>query len=210
MDQDVGTGLEGAAGLVRSLGVHANGKAMLVCGTDHCKQCRVIEQRRTIVQHEFDHVVPMCDGIIDRAYAVHRSSQFTHRVRRSPNPIGGVPTWGRQKRSSDPNEATGRWIELPAACNARHPAKIVYLNDRGVCQSGGIDQPEVDMTVDKTGHHCAGKLRYAGPLHSRSAESHRAQFAVYLLQDCRSESMADPQIADGKPHGYLPISVRTA
>jgi hypothetical protein len=86
----------------------------------------------------------------------------------------------------------------------------VYLNDRGVRQSGGIDEPEVDMPVDKAGHHSARKLRYAGPLHSRSAACHRTQFAVGLLQDCRSESMADPQIVDGKPHGYLPISVRTA
>jgi hypothetical protein len=68
----------------------------------------------------------------------------------------------------------------------------------------------MDMTVDKPWHHCTGKLRYPGLLHSRSAECHRAQFAVDLLQDCRSESMADPQIVDGKPHGYLPISVRTA
>jgi hypothetical protein len=152
----------------------------------------------------------MCGGIIDRAYAVRRPGQLTHRARRSPKPIGGVSTYGRQKRSSDPDAATSRQIELPAACDARDPAKIVYLNDRRVRQRGGIDQPEVDMSVDNPGHHCTRKLRYVGLLHSRTPEGHRAQFTVDLLQDCRSESMADPKIVNGKPHGYLPISVRTA
>ena len=133
MDQDVSTGLEGAASLVRSLGMYANRKAMLVRGTDHCMQCRVVEQRPATVQHQFDQVMPVVDGIIDGAYTVCRFRQFAHRARRSPNPIGGVPTYCGQERSSDPNEATSRRIELPAARDARHPAKIVYLNDRGAC-----------------------------------------------------------------------------
>src|SRR5512133_1003752 len=150
MDQDVSTGLEGATSLIRSLGMHANRTAMLVRGTDHCVQCRVVEQRPASVQHQFDQVMPVVDGIIYRAYAVCRSRQFTHRARRSPNPIGGVPTYCGQERSSNPNEATSRRITLPAACDTRYPAQIVYLNDGGVCQSGGIDEPEVDMPVDKT------------------------------------------------------------
>jgi hypothetical protein len=101
-------------------------------------------------------------------------------------------------------------MDLPAACNARDPPKIVYLNNRGIGQCGGIDQPKVDVPLDKTGHHCTRKLRYARLLHRRAPEGHRTQLTVNLLQDCRSESMADPKIVNGKPHGYLPISVRTA
>jgi hypothetical protein len=31
-----------------------------------------------------------------------------------------------------------------------------------------------------------------------------------VLQDRRPQSLANPKIVNGKPHGYLPISVRTA
>jgi hypothetical protein len=210
MDQHVGTGLKCATGLVRPLGMHPNRKSMLVRGMDHCKQCRVVEQRPTAVQHEFDHVVRMCDGILDRAYAVCWSRKFTNRALRSPDPTGGVPTYCRQERSGDPNAAAGRRMDLPAARDARHPAKIMYLNDRGVRQRCSVNKPEVDMSVDKTGHHSTGKLRYAGVLHSCPAECHRAQLTVNRFYDRRSESMADPQIVNGKPHGYLPNSVRTA
>jgi hypothetical protein len=70
VDQDVGTRLERAPGLMTSLGVDANGKPMPVCGTDHLMQCRVIEQRAPAVQHEFDNVVSLRNGFIDRSHAV--------------------------------------------------------------------------------------------------------------------------------------------
>jgi hypothetical protein len=38
----------------------------------------------------------------------------------------------------------------------------------------------------------------------------RPQLIINLLEDGRPESMTDPEIINGKPHAYRPISVRTA
>jgi hypothetical protein len=192
MDEYVGTGLEGTAGLTPTLGVYPNREVTAVCGTDHRNQRGVVEQRTTAVQYQFDQVVSMRGGLVDRTYAVRRSCQFTHRSRWSPGPIGRVPAWRGQERSGDPDHATRGRIDLPAACNARHPAQVVDLDHRGVRQCGGINQTEVDMPVDDAGHERARKLRHRSPLYSRTPECDRPQLIVNLLQESRSESMADP------------------
>ena len=73
MDQDVGTGLEGAASLTFTLGMDPDRQPMLVCGAYHGNQCRVIEQWPTAVQHQFDDIVPMLSRFLDRANTVFRS-----------------------------------------------------------------------------------------------------------------------------------------
>ena len=40
------------------------------CGAYHGNECRVIEQRPTAVQHQFDDIVPMLSRFLDRANAV--------------------------------------------------------------------------------------------------------------------------------------------
>jgi hypothetical protein len=92
MDEDVGTGLEGTAGLTFTLGMYADWQVTPVCGADHRNQRRVIENWTTAVEHQFDQVVAMRGGIVDRAYPVRRSCQLTHRPRWGPGPIDGVPT----------------------------------------------------------------------------------------------------------------------
>ncbi len=52
MDEDVGTGLEGTAGLTLTLGMYANREVTPVCGADHRNQRRVVKQRTTAVQHQ--------------------------------------------------------------------------------------------------------------------------------------------------------------
>ena len=44
MDEDVGTSLEGTAGLTLTLGMDADWQVTPVCGADHRNQRRVIEQ----------------------------------------------------------------------------------------------------------------------------------------------------------------------
>jgi hypothetical protein len=144
------------------------------------------------VQHQFDQVVSMRGGIVDRAYAVRRPCQFTHRPQGSPGPIGRVPADGGQERSCDPDQTTRRRIDLPAACDARHPTKVVNLNHCGVRQCGAVDETEVDMPVEHAGHERTRKLRYHRPLHSRKTEPDRPQLIVDLLDESRSESPADP------------------
>jgi hypothetical protein len=70
MDEDVGTGLEGTASLTLTLGMDANWQVKPVCGADDRNQRRIIEQRATAVQHQFDQVVSMRGSLVDRAYAV--------------------------------------------------------------------------------------------------------------------------------------------
>jgi hypothetical protein len=210
MDEDVGTGLEGAASLTLTLGMYANRQLTLVCGANHRNQRRVIEQRATAVQHEFDQVVSMRRGLVDRAYAVRRPRQFAHRPQWSPSPIGRVPADGGQERSGDPDRTTSRWIDLPAACDARHPAQVVDLNYCRVRQCGAVHQTQVDMPVDHARHERTRKLPYPRTLHRRKTEPDRPQLLVNLLDESRSESLADPQLVNGKPHGQLPILVRTA
>jgi hypothetical protein len=68
----------------------------------------------------------------------------------------------------------------------------VDLDHRGVRQCGGVHQTEVDMPVDEARHECARKLRHTSPLHSRMPECDRPQLIVNLLEQSRSQSMADP------------------
>ena len=108
MDQDVGTGLEGAASLTFTLGMDPNRQPMLVCGAYHGNQCRVIEQWPTAVQHQFDDIVPMLSRFLDRANTVLRSCQFSHRSWRRPCAVAGIATNGGQKRPSDLDDAASR------------------------------------------------------------------------------------------------------
>ena len=78
MDKDVGIGLEGATGLTPTLGMDANRQLMPVCRAYHGNERRVIKQRRTAVQHQFDHIVPMLSRFLDRANTVFWSCQFSH------------------------------------------------------------------------------------------------------------------------------------
>ena len=66
------------------------------------------------------------------------------------------------------------------------------------------------MPVGNARHDRSGQPWHTRLLHSHPPERDRPQLAVALLEDCRSESMADPEIVNGKLHRYLPISVRTA
>jgi hypothetical protein len=183
--------------------MYAHREPLPVCGTDYRSQRCVVEERGTAVQHNFDEVVPMSGGLLDRAYAVGRSRQFTHRPRGSPGPIGRVPADRGEKRSSDLDQATRGWIDLPAACNVRHPTQVVDLDHRAVRQCGGLHQTEVDMPVDEAGHDRARKSRHISPLRSRAPESDRPQLTANLLEHSRSESMTDPQIVNSNPHGHL-------
>jgi hypothetical protein len=192
MDEDVRTDLEGTASLTLTLGMYANWQMTPLRGANHRSQRRVIEQRATAVQHQFDQVVSMRGGLIDRAYAVLRPRQHTHRPQWSPGPIGRVPADGGKERSGDPDQAPRRWIDLPAACDARHPAQVMDLNHCGVRQCGAVHQTKVDMPVDHTRHERTRKLRYPRPLHSRKTEPDRPQLIVNLLDESRSESLADP------------------
>jgi hypothetical protein len=210
MDQNVGTCLEGAARLPTSLGMHTNGQPTLVCGTDNGAQRCVIQQWSTAVQHEFDQVVPVCSGLIDCPYAVRRSRQFPYRPWRCPGPIGRISGYSGEELSSDLDRPTRRRIDLPVARDARQPTEIVYLHHRGIGQRGRIDQTKVNMPVDQTRHYRTRKLHDAGLLDRRTPERHRMELTRNLLKHSWSESMADPKILNGKPHGYLPISVRTA
>jgi hypothetical protein len=94
----------------------------------------------------------------------------------------------------------------------RHPAEIVNLNHGGRCQRGDIHQTQVNMPVDDAGHDRAGKLRDSRPLRSLASQGDRPQLMINQLDDCRPESMADPEIVNGKPHDHapVPILVRTA
>jgi hypothetical protein len=56
------------------------------------------------------------------------------------------------------------------------------------------------MPVDEAGHERARKLRHPSPLHSGAPEPNGSQFVVNLLENSWSESLADPQLADCKPH----------
>jgi hypothetical protein len=192
MDENVRTYLEGAASLTLTLGMYANWQLMPVCGANHRSQRCVIEQRATAVQHQFDQVVSMRGGIVDRAYAVRRARQFTHRPRWSPGPVGRVPADGGQERSGDPDRTTRRRIDLPATCDARHPTQVVNLNHCGVRQCGAVHETEVDMPVDYAGHERTRELRYPRPLHCRKTEPDRPQLIVDMLDESRSESLADP------------------
>ena len=192
MDEDVGTGLEGTASLTLTLGMDPHWQVTPVCGADHRNQRRVIGQRTTAVQHQFDQVVSMRGSLVDRAYAVRRPGQFTDRPQWSPGPIGRVSADGGQERSGNPDQTTRGWIDLPAACDARHPAKVVDLNYCRVRQGGAVHQTKVDMPVDHARHERTRKLRCPSPLHSRATEPHRPQLIVDLLEESRSESLADP------------------
>jgi hypothetical protein len=192
MDQDVGTGLEGPADLTFTLGMYAYRQSMQVGGTNHRMQRRVVEQGGTAVQHQFDQVVSMRDGLFHRADAFRWSCQFMHRSRWSPGPIDRVPAYGGQERSSDPDQPARGWIDLPGTGDAWHPAQVVHLDHCGVCQCGGIYQTKVDMRVDDAGQERARKLRHMSPLHSSAPERDRPQLIVNLLQKSRSESLADP------------------
>jgi hypothetical protein len=108
VDQDVGTGFEGAASLTFTLGMEANRQPMLVCGAYHGNECRVIEKRPTAVQHQFDDIVPMLSRFLDRANTVFRSCQFSHRSWRRPRPVGRVAANGGQERPSDLDDAASR------------------------------------------------------------------------------------------------------
>jgi hypothetical protein len=57
------------------------------------------------------------------------------------------------------------------------------------------------MPVDDAGHDRPRILRDPSPLHRRVAEPDRPQLAVNLFDDNRSDSMANPKIVNGKPHG---------
>lgn len=210
MDQNVGASLESAARLPRSLGMHTNWQPPLMCGMDNGQQRRIVQQWSTAMQHELDQIVPMCSGLIDRAYAVRRSRQLPYRSRRCPGPAGRVPAYTRQELPSDLDHSTRWWIELPVACDARHPTQVMYFNHRRIGQSSRIHQTKVDVAVDETWHHRTRKPRHAGPLDRCKPLCHRAEFTVYLLEHSRSKAMAHPEIVNGEPHGYLPISVRTA
>jgi hypothetical protein len=192
MDEDVGTGLESSASLTLTLGMYANWQSTPVCGAHDRNQRRIIEQRTTAVQHQFDQVMSVHGGLVYRAYAVRRPRQLTHRPRWSPGPIGRVAADGGQERSGDPDQTTRGWIDLPAACDARHPAQVVDLNHCGVRQYGAVHQTKVDMPVDQARHERARKLRYPSPLHSGMTQADRPQLIVDLLEESRSESLADP------------------
>ena len=192
MDEDVSTGLEGSTGLTLAFGMYADRQLMTVCGANDRNQRRIVEQWAAAVQYYLDQVVPVRGALVHGAYAVGRTCQFTYRLRWSPGPIGRVAAYGGQERSGDLHDAARRWIDLPAACDARHPAQVVDLDHRGVRQCGGIHQTEVDMPVDDAGHERARKLRHPSPLHSRTPECDRPQLIVNLLEESRPESMADP------------------
>jgi len=192
VDQDVGAGLEGTAGLAEALGVYADPQLVPVCRTHHRGQRRVVENRRTVVQHDLDQVVSMRGSLVNRAYAVGRSRKLTHSFRRGPCPVGGVSTNGGQKRSSDLDQTTSRRIDLPAASDTRHPTQVVDLNDCRVGQCGGIHQSEVDMPVNHAGHDRAWKPWHAGTPYRGCPEGDRAQSTIDLLEDRRPEPTADP------------------
>ena len=101
-------------------------------------------------------------------------------------------------------------MDLPAPGDARHPAEVVHLNHGGIRECSGIDQTKVDMPVGNPRHDRSGQPWHTALLNSHPSERDRPQLAVVLLEDRRSESMADPEIVNRKLHGYLPISVRTA
>jgi hypothetical protein len=213
MDEDVGTGLEGTASLTLTLGMDPHWQVTPVCGTDHRNQRRVIGQRTTAVQHQFDQVVSMRGSLVDRAYAVRRPCQFTDRPHWSPGPIGRVSADGGQEGSGDPDQTTRGWIDLPAACDARHPAQVVNLDYCSVRQCGAVHQTKVDMSVDHARYERTSKLRYPSPLHGRTTEPDWPQLIVNLLKESRPESLADPEIVNSKPpdqRHWVPISVRTA
>jgi hypothetical protein len=86
----------------------------------------------------------------------------------------------------------------------------VDFNHHSTRQGRSIHQTQVDMSVDKTGHHRTTKRRDTGLMHRLPPECHRTELTGNLLEDSRSKAMANPQIINGEPHGYLPISVRTA
>jgi hypothetical protein len=86
----------------------------------------------------------------------------------------------------------------------------MYFNHRRIGQSSRIHQTKVDVAVDKTWHHRAGKLWHTRPLDRCEPPYHRTELTVHLLEHSRSKAIAHPEIVNGKPQGYLPISVRTA
>src|SRR4029453_884236 len=71
-------------------------------------------------------------------------------------------------------------------------------------------QTQVNMPVDDAGHDRAGKLRDSSPLRSFTSQGDRPQLMINQLDDCRSESTADPEIINSKLHDHVPILVRTA
>jgi hypothetical protein len=190
--------------------MQTDGQPMLMCNTDNRKQRCIVQQWGTAVQHSFDQVMAMGGGFFDRAYRIRRSGQFPNRTWWSPSPIGRITTYRSEELSSDLDQQPWRRVDLPVTSDARHPAQIMYFDQRGIGQSGGINQAEVNMSINKAGHHGTIELGYAGLLHGRVSECQGTQVPVKLGKDCRSKSMADPKIVHGKPHGYLPISVRTA
>jgi hypothetical protein len=210
VDEDVGAGLEGSAALTLTFGMYADRQLMTVCGANDRSQRCIVEQRAAAVQYDLDQVVPMRGALVHGAYAVGRTCQFTYRLRWRPGPIGWVAAYGGQERSGDLHDAARRWIDLPAARDARHPAEIVHLDHGSCCQRGGIHQTQVNMSVDDAGHDRAGKLRDSSPPRSLASQGDRPQLMINQLDDCRSESMADPEIVNGKPHDHVPILVRTA
>jgi hypothetical protein len=69
------------------------------------------------------------------------------------------------------------------------------------------------MAVDDAGHDRARELRDMSPAYRSIPQLNWPQFARNLLENRRSESMADPKLVNRKPHDEchcLPISVRTA
>src|SRR4030095_15652301 len=144
------------------------------------------------VQHDLDQVMSMRGALVHGTYAVGRTGQFTYGLRWCPASIDRVAPYGGQEWSGDLHDAARRWINLPAACDARHPAEIVNLNHGSRCQRRGIHQTQVNMPVDDAGHDRAGKLRDSSPLRSFTSQGDRPQLMINQLDDCRSESTADP------------------
>ena len=110
MDEDVGTGIEGTAGLATAFGMYANRQLMSACRMDDRSQRRIVHWRGTAVKHHFDQVVTMTGSLVDRAYAVGRSCQFAYGLRWSPCPIGRVPADHSEEWSGHP------WVDRPSSC----------------------------------------------------------------------------------------------
>ncbi len=190
--------------------MYADRQPVTMCGVDYRRQGRIVQHRATAVQYHLDQVMTMRGGLVDRACTIRGSCQLAHRSRRSPGSPRRVSTNRGQECSSDLDQATRRRIDLPAPGDARHPAEVVHLNHGGIRECSGIDQTKVDMPVGNARHDRSGQPWHTRLLNSHPSERDRPQLAAALLEDRRSESMADPEIVNGKLHGYLPISVRTA